>query len=57
MSAPLSAPARVNADAMTEEELKEALLSGYRDAKNGNTQDALTAFETFRKEHGWERKV
>lgn len=48
------APNSVNADEMTDEELKMALLEGYRDAKNGNTQDASAAFSKFRKEHGWE---
>lgn len=43
------APASVNADAMTPEQLRAALQAGYDDMLNGNVQDAATAFERFRR--------
>lgn len=45
------APASVNADAMTTEQLRAALQAGYNDMLNGNVQDAATAFERFRRAH------
>lgn len=45
------APASVNADAMTTEQLRAALQAGYDDMLNGNVQDAATAFERFRRAH------
>ena len=45
------APEYVNADVMTNDELKERLLKGYEDIDAGNVQDAETAFEKFRENH------
>ena len=45
------APESVNADVMTNDELKARLLKGYEDIDAGNVQDARTAFRTFRESH------
>ena len=45
------APAAINADAMTVEQLRAELLAGYDDMRQGNTQDASTAFAKFRDAH------
>ena len=45
------APASVNADAMTPEEIRAALKAGYDDMLAGNVQDATAAFADFRKAH------
>ncbi len=44
-------PKSVNADLMTDEELREKLQKGYDDYKAGKVQDAKTAFDEFRKKH------
>ena len=45
------APAAINADAMTTEQLRAELQAGYDDMVNGNVQDASVAFERFRSQH------
>ena len=45
------APASINADAMTTDQLRAELKAGYDDMMNGNVQDAATAFKRFRKAH------
>jgi len=40
--------ASVNADAMTDMELRAKLDEGYADIEKGNTVDAAKAFESFR---------
>ena len=45
------APAAINADFMTAEELHEKLQKGYDDIENGNTQNAENAFMKFREKH------
>ena len=45
------APATINADAMTVEQLRVELMAGYEDMKQGNTQDAASAFSKFREAH------
>ncbi len=47
----LKVPRSVNADLMTDEELREKLQKGYDDYKAGKVQDARTAFDEFRKKH------
>ncbi len=42
------APASVNADLMTNEEIHAKLRRGLEDAEAGRTQDAGTAFKAFR---------
>ncbi len=42
------APASVNADLMTNEEIHAKLRKGLEDAEAGRAQDAGAAFETFR---------
>jgi addiction module RelB/DinJ family antitoxin len=44
-------PTAVNADAMTSERLRAELMAGYEDMKQGNAQDASTAFAKFREAH------
>lgn len=44
-------PAAINADTMTVEQLRAELMAGYEDMKQGNTQDASTAFTKFREAH------
>lgn len=43
------APASVNADLMSADEIHSKLFDGYKDAVSGHTQDASTAFSEFRK--------
>lgn len=45
------APASINADLMTADEIHELLKEGYDDIEKGNVQDASEAFERFRKMH------
>lgn len=45
------APAAVNADLMTAEQLHAELQAGYDDMKNGRMQDASAVFAAFRKTH------
>lgn len=45
------APAEINADKMTVEELRELLKAGYDDMRNGNVYDAASAFAQFRESH------
>ena len=44
-------PAAINADAMTVDQLRAELMTGYEDMKQGNTQDASAAFAKFREAH------
>ena len=46
------APESVNADVMTNDELKAKLLKGYDDIDAGNVNDAEDAFKKFREHHG-----
>ena len=46
------APESVNADVMTNDELKAKLLKGYDDIDTENTKDAEDAFGRFRECHG-----
>jgi len=45
------APAAINADIMTVEQLRAELMTGHEDMRQGNTQDASTAFVKFREAH------
>lgn len=45
------APATINADFMTAEELHEKLQRGYDDIETGNVQDAAIAFAKLRESH------
>ena len=45
------APASINADAMTTDQLRAELKAGYDDMANGSVRDASTAFERFRRMH------
>lgn len=45
------APASVNADLMTMEEIHAKLQKGYEDMEAGNIQEAATAFAKFRESH------
>ena len=45
------APASINADLMTTEEIHAKLKEGYNDIEKGNIQDASAAFQKFRKTH------
>lgn len=45
------APASINADEMTSQELHSALQAGYQDMQNGRVQDATSAFAAFRESH------
>ena len=45
------APASVNADLMTNEEIHAKLKEGYKDIEDGNVQDAFVAFQRFRETH------
>ncbi len=47
------APDRINADLMTDEELRAKIQKGYDDIAAGRVQDASTAFANFREQHGW----
>ena len=42
------APASVNADLMTADDIHAKFQSGLKDVETGRVQDALQAFETFR---------
>ena len=42
------APANVNIDVMTDEEIHQKLMKGYSDIEKGNTQNAADAFLKFR---------
>ena len=44
-------PRRVDADAMSAEELRTEILRGVEDVEAGNVQDAKSAFEQFRRNH------
>lgn len=44
-------PRRVDADAMSAEELRTEILRGMEDIETGNVQDAKSAFEQFRRNH------
>ena len=46
------APESVNADVMTNDELKARLLKGYEDIDAGNVNDAEDAFRRFRECRG-----
>lgn len=41
-------PTSINADEMTEAELRAALMAGYEDARAGRTRDANEVFAQFR---------
>lgn len=45
------APASVNADLMSVEEIHTKLQEGYDDIKSGRVQDAASAFAKFRENH------
>ena len=45
------APAAVNADAMSTEQLRMELMAGYDDLQAGNVQNAGEAFARFRDAH------
>ncbi len=45
------APAPINADEMTAQELHSALQAGYQDMQDGHVQDAKQAFAAFRESH------
>lgn len=45
------APARINADEMSNGELHAAIAEGLSDLENGHTQDAHSVFEAFREAH------
>ena len=45
------APAAVNADAMSADQLRMELMAGYDDLLTGNVQDAGEAFARFRDAH------
>lgn len=45
------APAAINADLMTAEEVHTKLQKGYEDIEAGNVQNAADAFEKFRENH------
>ena len=45
------APASINADLMTTDEIHAKLKEGYNDIEKGNVQDASAAFKRFRETH------
>ena len=45
------APASVNADGMTAQQIHEKLQKGYEDVEAGRVQDAADAFGRFREKH------
>ena len=45
------APAALNADTMTDEQLHAALQMGIKEVQNGDTVDAASAFAQFREHH------
>lgn len=46
-----NAPAVLNADSMTAEEIHTKLQEGYEDFETGKVQDAATAFKQFKESH------
>ena len=46
-----NAPAVLNADMMTSEEIHAKLQEGYDDVREGRLQDAVSAFAKFRENH------
>ena len=47
------APASINMDAMTADELHSALQAGYDDMQAGKVKDASAAFAAFRESRKW----
>ena len=45
------APAALNADTMTDDQLHAALQVGIKEIQNGDTVDAESAFAQFREQH------
>lgn len=45
------APASINADEMSAQELHSALQAGYQEMQDGHVQDANQAFAAFRESH------
>ena len=45
------APAALNADTMTDDQLHAALRVGIKEIQNGDTVDAASAFAQFREQH------
>ena len=45
------APAALNADIMTDDQLHAALQAGIKEIQNGDTVDAASAFAQFREQH------
>lgn len=45
------APEHISADRMSVTELREAVMTGYREMEIGEVQDARTAFARFREKH------
>lgn len=45
------APASINADLMTTDEIHAKLKEGYNDIEKDNVQDASSAFQRFREAH------
>ena len=45
------APAALNADIMTDDQLHAALQVGIKEIQNGDTVDAASAFAQFREQH------
>lgn len=45
------APASLDIDQMTAEQLRAELLAGYEDMNTGNVQEASSAFAKFREAH------
>lgn len=45
------APASVNADLMTDDDIYKKLKEGYDEIEKGKVHDAANAFNTFRKMH------
>lgn len=46
-----NAPATLNADLMSKDQIHAALQAGYDDAQEGKVQDAKTAFARFQASH------
>lgn len=42
------APASINAETMTADQIRDLLEEGFEDMRNGNVQDASTAFKKFK---------
>ena len=45
------APAALNADTMTDDQLHAALQAGIKEIQNGDTVDAASVFAQFREQH------